>query len=105
VSISGLLALAEGDLGPFDQDFSSPSFRALEVDDKFIGSSATVSPEESSLIERTMAENKVLTAKVAELESQIASLTDAQQAMKVHTQLFPIPLLLFILTILVFRAC
>jgi len=77
---SGLMALAKGDLGPFDQDFSLPAFQAVQMDT--ISIDCVPIPKDNSLLERTLAENQALKSQVTELEKKVINLENTQKAIK-----------------------
>lgn len=87
---SGLLALSEGDLGPFDQDFSSPLFAALPVGASSDTSAVTMeafsstssiflSEEWKALVE----ENFQLRMKLQDFEQRLEAAEVAQRQLKV----------------------
>ena len=84
---SGLTALANGDLGPFDQDFSSPQFSPLEAVESAEGEQVRALESAAEVTTGKLKafpdDKELLESRVKELENRVAALEANQQTIKV----------------------
>lgn len=85
---SGLVALAGGDLGPFDQNFSSPCFSPVAPDDLLeldVDSSSAAVTKQQQLSPYNPGVDDVLQLRerVDALQVRVATLEDQQKMLKV----------------------